>query len=76
MCLNTASIAKARVKSLDGAGNDIVSTTNLTAAGANIILFTTGRGTPLGASVPTIKVASNSRLAKEKAIGLTSMQAN
>lgn len=51
---------------LTGPGNDIVSTTNLTAAGANIILFTTGRGTPLGASVPTIKVASNSRLAKRK----------
>lgn len=51
---------------LTGPGNDIVSTTNLTAAGANIILFTTGRETPLGASVPTIKVASNSRLAKRK----------
>lgn len=51
---------------LTGPGNDIVSTTNLTAAGANIILFTTGKGTPLGASVPTIKVASNSRLAKRK----------
>lgn len=51
---------------LTGPGNDIVSTTNLTAAGANIILFTTGIGTPLGASVPTIKVASNSRLAKRK----------
>ena len=49
---------------LTGPGN--VSTTNLTAAGANIILFTTGRGTPLGASVPTIKVSSNSRLAKRK----------
>lgn len=51
---------------LTGPGNDIVSTTNLTAAGANIILFTTGRGTPLGASVPTIKISSNSRLAKRK----------
>lgn len=51
---------------LTGPGNDIVSTTNLTAAGANIILFTTGRGTQLGASVPTIKVSSNSRLAKRK----------
>lgn len=51
---------------LTGPGNDIVSTTNLAAAGANIILFTTGRGTPLSASVPTIKVSSNSRLAKRK----------
>ncbi len=51
---------------LTGPGNDIVSTTNLTASGANIIFFTTGRGTPLGAPVPTIKVSSNSRLAKRK----------
>lgn len=51
---------------LTGPGNDIVSTTNLAAAGANIILFTTGRGTPLGAPVPTIKVSSNSLLAKRK----------
>lgn len=51
---------------LTGPGNDIVSTTNLTVAGANIIFFTTGRGTPLGAPVPTIKVSSNSRLAMRK----------
>lgn len=47
-------------------GNDIVSTTALTAAGAHIILFTTGRGTPLGAAVPTLKISSNSQLAKRK----------
>ena len=52
---------------LTGPGNDIVSCTNLTASGANIILFTTGRGTPFGAPVPTIKIASNSALAKKKA---------
>jgi len=51
---------------LTGPGNDIVSTTNMTAAGAHLILFTTGRGTPLGAPVPTIKIASNSELAKRK----------
>lgn len=47
-------------------GNDIVSTTALTAAGAHLILFTTGRGTPLGASVPTIKIASNTPLFERK----------
>jgi len=52
---------------LDGPGNDIVSTTVMTAAGAHIILFTTGRGTPLGAPVPTIKISSNSSLAEKKA---------
>lgn len=51
---------------LYGAGNDIVSTTNLTCAGAHIILFTTGRGTSLGAPAPTIKIASNSTLAERK----------
>ena len=51
---------------LTGPGNDIVSVTNLTAAGANIILFTTGRGTPLGAPVPTVKISSNSSLYRRK----------
>jgi altronate hydrolase len=52
---------------LEGPGNDIVSATAMTAAGAQIILFTTGRGTPLGAPVPTIKIASNTDLARKKA---------
>ncbi|MDR0378049.1 MAG: altronate dehydratase family protein [Spirochaetaceae bacterium] len=52
---------------LEGPGNDIVSTTGMTAAGAQIILFTTGRGTPLGAPVPTLKIASNTGLAGKKA---------
>ncbi|MDR0411103.1 MAG: altronate dehydratase family protein [Treponema sp.] len=51
---------------LEGPGNDIVSTTAMTAAGVHLILFTTGRGTPLGAPVPTIKIASNSELAQKK----------
>lgn len=51
---------------LDGPGNDIVACTNLTAAGCNIILFTTGRGTPLGAPVPTVKIATNPMLAQNK----------
>lgn len=51
---------------LNGPGNDIVAVTNLTTAGCHLILFTTGRGTPLGAPVPTIKLATNSSLAKRK----------
>lgn len=51
---------------LYGPGNDIVSTTALTAAGVHMILFTTGRGTPLGSAVPTVKIASNSALAQRK----------
>lgn len=51
---------------LNGPGNDIVAVTNLTAAGAHLILFTTGRGTPLGAPVPTVKVSTNPALAQKK----------
>jgi altronate hydrolase len=51
---------------LEAPGNDAVSSTALAAAGANVILFTTGRGTPLGFPVPTIKIASNSNIAARK----------
>ncbi len=51
---------------LYGPGNDIVAVSALAAAGANIILFSTGRGTPLGAPVPVIKIASASSLAVAK----------
>ena len=51
---------------LNGPGNDIVAVTALAAAGAHIVLFTTGRGTPLGGPVPTVKVSTNSDLAKKK----------
>lgn len=51
---------------LQSPGNDAVSSTALTASGANILLFTTGRGTPLGFPAPTIKIASNSALATNK----------
>ncbi|QUC03564.1 UxaA family hydrolase [Atopobium sp. oral taxon 416] len=47
-------------------GNDMVSTTALCAAGCHLILFSTGRGTPFGAPVPTLKVYSNSALMKKK----------
>ncbi|ALL13209.1 UxaA family hydrolase [Caulobacter henricii] len=51
---------------LEAPGNDAVSSTALTAAGATLILFTTGRGTPLGFPAPTLKIASNSTLATRK----------
>ncbi len=59
-------VEKCGLNLLNGPGNDMVAVTNLTAAGCHLILFTTGRGTPLGAPVPTIKIASNSKLAKRK----------
>lgn len=51
---------------LTGSGNDQVSCTNLTCSGATLICFTTGRGNPFGAPVPTVKVSSNSELAARK----------
>lgn len=51
---------------LNGPGNDMVSTTTLAAAGAQLVLFSTGRGTPFGGPVPTLKIASNSALAVKK----------
>ena len=51
---------------LYGPGNDLVSSTALTAAGAHMVLFTTGRGTPFGAPVPTIKIATNDDLFRRK----------
>ena len=51
---------------LNGPGNDIVACTNLMAAGVHVILFTTGRGTPLGTAVPTVKIATNHALAQKK----------
>lgn len=51
---------------LTGPGNDIVAVTNLTASGCHMVLFSTGRGTPVGAPVPTVKIATNSSLAEHK----------
>ncbi len=51
---------------LNGPGNDIVAVTNLTACGVHMILFTTGRGTPLGGPVPTVKISTNKALADKK----------
>lgn len=59
-------VRKSGLSLLDGPGNDIVAVTNLAAAGVHMILFTTGRGTPLGGAVPTVKLATNTALAETK----------
>ncbi|MBQ6137799.1 MAG: altronate dehydratase [Kiritimatiellae bacterium] len=51
---------------MTGPGNDLVASTVLAAAGCHLILFTTGRGTPFGCVVPTLKVATNDALARNK----------
>jgi altronate hydrolase len=61
-----STVQKAGLTLLQGPGNDQISCTALAAAGCHVILFTTGRGTPLGSPVPTLKVATNHALAKQK----------
>lgn len=51
---------------LSAPGNDLVASTALAAAGAQIVLFTTGRGTPFASPVPTVKISTNSDLAGRK----------
>ena len=51
---------------LSAPGNDLVASTALAASGAQIVLFTTGRGTPFASPVPTVKISSNSSLAGKK----------
>ena len=51
---------------LSAPGNDLVASTALASAGCQIVLFTTGRGTPFGTFVPTMKIATNPTLAKRK----------
>ncbi|MBQ4200412.1 MAG: altronate dehydratase [Kiritimatiellae bacterium] len=51
---------------LSGPGNDLVASTVLAASGCHIVLFTTGRGTPFGTVVPTMKISTNSDLSRAK----------
>ena len=51
---------------LSAPGNDLVASTALAASGAHIVLFTTGRGTPFGCPVPTVKISSNTALTEKK----------
>ena len=51
---------------LSSPGNDLVATTVLIAAGAQIVLFTTGRGTPFGGAAPTVKISTNNELYEKK----------
>ncbi len=60
-------LSKCGLSLLNGPGNDIVAITNLMAAGVHLVLFTTGRGTPVGGAVPTVKIATNHNLAERKA---------
>lgn len=51
---------------LNGPGNDMVAVTNLGCSGCHLVLFTTGRGTPFGGFIPTVKISTNSELYRRK----------
>lgn len=57
---------KSGLNLLNGPGNDLVAITNLMASGVHMILFTTGRGTPAGSAVPTVKISTNRKLYEKK----------
>jgi len=59
-------VKKSGLNLLNGPGNDLVAITNLMASKVHIILFTTGRGTPAGSAVPTVKISTNNNLFKKK----------
>ena len=59
-------IEKQGLNLLQAPGNDLVAASSLALSGCQIVLFTTGRGTPFGAFVPTMKISTNSQLAKFK----------
>lgn len=62
----TDRVQKNGLNLLQGPGNDMIAVTALGSAGCHLALFTTGRGTPFGGFIPTVKVASNSPLAMKK----------
>lgn len=59
-------LKKQGVSVLNAPGNDLIASTALAASGCQIVLFTTGRGTPFSTFVPTMKIASNDKLAAFK----------
>jgi altronate hydrolase len=59
-------VSKNGLNIVQGPGNDLVSVTALATSGAHIVLFTTGRGTPFGGPVPTVKISTNTALYERK----------
>jgi altronate hydrolase len=59
-------VTKPGLNLIQAPGNDLVSVTALAASGAHLVLFTTGRGTPFGGPVPTIKISTNTALYEKK----------
>ena len=62
----TQRVTKSGLNLLQAPGNDLVASSALAISGCQMVLFTTGRGTPFGAFVPTMKISTNSELSKFK----------
>ncbi len=62
----TEKVAQSGLNLLCAPGNDLVASTALAVSGCQMVLFTTGRGTPFGTCVPTLKVSTNNALAERK----------
>ena len=62
----TQPLVKQGLNLLNAPGNDLVAATSLALSGCQLVLFTTGRGTPFGTFVPTMKISTNSQLAAKK----------
>ena len=60
-------VTKPGLNLLQAPGNDLVAASALALSGCQLVLFTTGRGTPFGAFVPTMKISTNTRLSEFKA---------
>ena len=65
LCYGEA-VKKKGLSLLQAPGNDLVAANALAVSGAQLVLFTTGRGTPFGCPIPTAKISSNSALANKK----------
>ncbi len=63
-------VTKPGLNLLQAPGNDLVAASALALSGCQLVLFTTGRGTPFGSFVPTMKISTNTQLAEFKAKGL------
>ncbi len=73
-CATASALKVHGLNLLSAPGNDAVATSALAGAGCHMVLFSTGRGTPYGGFVPTVKIATNSELAgEEKSTGSTLM---
>ncbi len=59
-------VRKSGLSALSAPGNDLIAATALAAAGCQMVLFTTGRGTPFSTFVPTVKISTNKNLASKK----------